>query len=94
MSSFFNSLADKAQAAINQTPLAGRIPPLNSSQAHGQQSSSTADSTHLGGRLGGLQHQLRSLQQQYSYVLYLGLLYCINLICLYSLDPLPQAYKG
>jgi len=63
--SFFTTIADKAQSAINQTPLAGHIPgitpPANPTPVRAESQ---------GGRRSlafeSLQHQIRSLGQQYT----------------------------
>ncbi|KAH8102470.1 Eisosome component PIL1-domain-containing protein [Cristinia sonorae] len=66
MSSFFSSLADKAQSALKDTPLAQHIPGATpaSSTSSGRPSS---DATSGGSRtLDHLAHQFRTFQQQYS----------------------------
>ncbi|KAF8446001.1 Eisosome component PIL1-domain-containing protein [Boletus edulis BED1] len=65
LSGIFSSIADKAQNAINQTPLAGHVP---TSGGHSANHANPAAS-HSGGRslaLESLQHQIRNLGQQYS----------------------------
>jgi hypothetical protein len=63
VSGFFSSIADKAQSAINQTPLAGHIPGTTGDPSANQAASQ-------GGRrsfaLESLQHQIRNLGQQYT----------------------------
>ena len=71
--SFFSSLKDKAQSAVNSAGF-GRSDNAESSEA-GQTSSGTG----LGGfmkshGLEGIHHQLRTLQQQYSCVYLLSLM--------------------
>lgn len=65
VSGFFSSIADKAQNAINQTPLAGHIPGTSPT------GDSSADHTasqggHRSLALESLQHQIRNLGQQYT----------------------------
>jgi hypothetical protein len=73
VSDFLSSIADKAQSAINSSSLAGHI------QVPGHQSSGTspgptqpsgndaaAQKSHT---FESIQHQLRSIQQQYTYEL-------------------------
>lgn len=77
----FSSLTDKAQAAIAASPLAGKIPTGTSLAATGDTPAATStqqpghvpptqeQSGTLSGRYPGLeafQHQLRTLQVQYS----------------------------
>ncbi|KAG1755217.1 Eisosome component PIL1-domain-containing protein [Suillus paluster] len=67
VSSFLSSFADKAQSAINQTPLAGHIPGTTS--ASDQPSANQAAAQGGGNRsvtLESLQHQIRSIGQQYT----------------------------
>lgn len=67
MSSFLSSFADKAQTAINQTPLAGHIPgmgPSATDQPSANQSASQGG--HRSVALEALQHQIRSIGQQYT----------------------------
>ena len=65
VSGFLSSIADKAQNAINQTPLAGHI---HGTTPAGDPSANQAASQ--GGRrsfaLESLQHQIRNLGQQYT----------------------------
>ena len=58
--SFLSSIADKAQSAINSSPLAGHLgtAPSNDTGAQGTSKSHTLES---------IQHQFRSIQQQYTY---------------------------
>ncbi|KAG2154910.1 Eisosome component PIL1-domain-containing protein [Suillus clintonianus] len=65
VSSFLSSFADKAQSAINQSPLAGHIP---GTSATGQPTANQA-AAQGGNRsvaLEAFQHQIRSLGQQYT----------------------------
>ncbi|KAG6381227.1 Eisosome component PIL1-domain-containing protein [Boletus reticuloceps] len=67
VSGIFSSIADKAQNAINQTPLAGHIP--SGGHSANQANHANPAASHSGGRslaLESLQHQIRSLGQQYS----------------------------
>ncbi|THH30057.1 hypothetical protein EUX98_g4111 [Antrodiella citrinella] len=62
MSSFFTSLADKAQSALKDTPIGNHIPGTSGkSSANANADSSTGSRT-----LDHLTHQLRTFQQQYS----------------------------
>ncbi|KAH7931061.1 hypothetical protein BV22DRAFT_1124457 [Leucogyrophana mollusca] len=65
---FLSSFADKAQNAINQTPLAGHIPGRTSSPGADQQSANqaAAQGGHKSLTLESLQYQIRSLGQQYT----------------------------
>ncbi|THH02138.1 hypothetical protein EW026_g686 [Hermanssonia centrifuga] len=74
MSSFFSALKDKAQSAVNATPLAGHIPG-SSPRPETPESSTATGQSPGGGPLAGitkshtfetLHHQLRTFQQQYS----------------------------
>jgi len=74
VSGFLSSIADKAQSAINASPLAGHIPGYqrpNSPDPATQPSANEAvgSKSHT---LESLQHQFRFLQQQYSYGLNLS----------------------
>ncbi|OAX42385.1 hypothetical protein K503DRAFT_779970 [Rhizopogon vinicolor AM-OR11-026] len=65
VSSFLSSFADKAQSAINQTPLAGHIPGTSATD----QPSANQAAAQGGNRsvtLEALQHQIRSIGQQYT----------------------------
>jgi hypothetical protein len=64
--SFFSQLADKAQDAINKTPLAQHIPSSISGRQGGS-SSSQDSSKSTNNTLNQLSHQFRSLQIQYGY---------------------------
>lgn len=64
VSSFLSSFADKAQSAINQTPLAGRIPGTTADQPSANQSA--AQGGHRSVALEALQHQFRTIGQQYT----------------------------
>ena len=79
--SFFSSLADKAQDAINASPLAAHLPsgvarppsPDSASQPTANQAAAQGGAkSHT---LESLQYQFRSLQQQYSYVFLLHFSY-------------------
>jgi len=67
---FLTSFADKAQAAVNASPLAAHIPlGRASSPGHDQPSANQAAAqggSFKGGALDAFQHQLRTLGQQYS----------------------------
>jgi len=74
---FFASFADKAQTAINATPLAGHLPnvgnPRPSSPDTASQPSANQAAAQGGGKslaLENISYQFRNLQQQYSYVFY------------------------
>ncbi|KAG1801559.1 Eisosome component PIL1-domain-containing protein [Suillus plorans] len=64
VSSFLSSFADKAQSAINQTPLAGHIPGTTADQPSANQSA--AQGGHRSVTLEALQHQFRTIGQQYT----------------------------
>ncbi|KAG1833871.1 Eisosome component PIL1-domain-containing protein [Suillus variegatus] len=64
VSSFLSSFADKAQSAISQTPLAGRIPGTTADQPSANQSA--AQGGHRSVALEALQHQFRTIGQQYT----------------------------
>ena len=72
MPSFLTSIADKAQSAINASPLAGHIPPLHGRPTPGQeldgQPQAAAQSGYRSHALDAIQHQLRTIGQQYAYV--------------------------
>ncbi|KAF8560412.1 hypothetical protein OG21DRAFT_1502699 [Imleria badia] len=61
VSDFFSSFADKAQNAINQTPLAGHIHTGDSSGNH-----APSQGGYRSSALGSIQHQIRSIGQQYT----------------------------
>ncbi|KAI0030659.1 Eisosome component PIL1-domain-containing protein [Vararia minispora EC-137] len=63
---FLQQFADKAQDAINKTPLAQHIPSSIYGRPHGS-SSTEESSSNRGGALGQLQHQFRTFQIQYGY---------------------------
>ena len=66
-SSFLSSIADKAQSAINSSPLAGHIPgyqPSAGTDSAAQPSANDAQKSHA---FESIQHQFRSIQQQYTY---------------------------
>ena len=71
---FLSSIADKAQAAVNASPLASHIPHGRpGSPASGQDQPSANHAAAQGGSFKGgafdaIQHQLRSFGQQYSSV--------------------------
>lgn len=60
VSGFLSSIADKAQNAINQTPLAGHVHTGDSSANHAPSQSGYRSA------LGSIQHQIRNLGQQYT----------------------------
>lgn len=61
VSGFLSSIADKAQNAINQTPLAGHIGTTDPSSNH-----AASQGGHRSFALESLQHQIRNLGQQYT----------------------------
>ena len=61
---FLNSIADKAQSAVNSSPLAGYIPGYQPDPTKHSAQNAAASKSHA---LESIQHQFRSLQQQYSY---------------------------
>ncbi|KAI0307812.1 Eisosome component PIL1-domain-containing protein [Multifurca ochricompacta] len=66
---FLSSIADKAQAAINNSSLSQRIPSLTGSTRPSSGASPTpteSGSTHKSHTLEQIQHQLRQFQQNYS----------------------------
>lgn len=65
VSGFFSSIADKAQSAINQTPLAGHIPGTTSA-TDPSANQAASQGGHRSFALEALQHQIRSLGQQYT----------------------------
>jgi hypothetical protein len=80
--SFLSNIADKAQATLNASPLAGHLP----ASLHGRAGSpdpaaqpSANQAAAQGGAknhtLENIQHQFRSLQQQYVYVFFCLLLH-------------------
>jgi hypothetical protein len=66
MSSFLSTFADKAQSAINQTPLAGHIPGISNTTDQPSANQSAAQGGHRSVALEALQHQIRSIGQQYT----------------------------
>lgn len=68
-SSFLSSIADKAQSAINSSPLAGHIPGIQPSGA--TESATQPSANDAAGQKShafeSIQHQFRSIQQQYTY---------------------------
>lgn len=65
LSGFLSTVADKAQSAINQTPLAGHIP--GTGQPGGPSANHAApQGGHRSFALESLQHQIRSIGQQYT----------------------------
>jgi hypothetical protein len=75
---FLASFADKAQTAINATPLAGHVPNISygrpSSPDAATQPSANQAAAQGGGKslaLENISYQFRNLQQQYSYFLFL-----------------------
>jgi hypothetical protein len=81
MPGFLSTFADKAQSAINSTPLAGHLPNVGhagrppSADPAAQPSTTEATSSSKSHALGHLSHQFRSMQQQFSYVVGLFFLY-------------------
>jgi hypothetical protein len=67
MSNFMSSMADKAQSAINASPLAGHIPGIRQEQT-GQPSANqaAAEGGHRSYVLDAIHHQIRALGQQYT----------------------------
>jgi hypothetical protein len=71
---FLSSFADKAQSAINATPLAGHLPNVghagrpSSADPAAQPSTTETTSSSKSHALGNLSYQFRSMQQQFSYV--------------------------
>src|SRR6266545_4933676 len=72
--SFLSSFADKAQSAINATPLAGHLPnvgqgrPSSPDPAQNPANPGAAQGSSKSHALETLTYQFRNLQQQYSYV--------------------------
>jgi len=66
VSGFLSSFADKAQSAINQTPLAGHIPGTTSTSDQPSANQTAAQGGHRSVTLEALQHQFRSIGQQYT----------------------------
>ena len=72
VSGFLSSIADKAQSAINSSPLAGHLPGYqhssspDSAAAQPSGNDAVAQKSHT---FESIQHQLRSIQQQYTYAL-------------------------
>ena len=60
----FSSITDKAQSAVNSSPLAGYIPGYQPDPTKRSSQNAAASKSHA---LESIQHQFRSLQQQYSY---------------------------
>jgi hypothetical protein len=61
---FLTSFADKAQNALNQSPISQYIPPsVGGHPSHGASSSNPTDKNYT---LEQIQHQFRQLQQNYS----------------------------
>lgn len=74
MSTFFSSLASKAQSAYEQSPLSAQVAQIqNKIQSHGGSGEQSANQAAQGGSksqvLGTLTHQFRNLQMQYSTVI-------------------------
>lgn len=73
---FLASFADKAQSAINASPLAGHIPSSLQQNRPSSPDASAQPTANQAAAQGGarnhtletIQHQFRSLQQQYGYV--------------------------
>ncbi|KAG9314416.1 Eisosome component PIL1-domain-containing protein [Chiua virens] len=66
VSGFFTSMADKAQNAINQTPLAGRIPGTTVPAGDHAPDHAPSHGHHRSFALESLQHQIRNIGQQYT----------------------------
>lgn len=73
VSEFLSSIADKAQTAINQTPLAGHIPGTTPAGVHAgppagdhSHNPATQQAGHRSFALESLQHTIRSIGQQYT----------------------------
>ncbi|KAG1864140.1 hypothetical protein DFJ58DRAFT_772835 [Suillus subalutaceus] len=66
VSSFLSSFADKAQSAINQTPLAGHVPGIANATDQPSANQSAAQGGHRSVAFEALQHQIRSIGQQYT----------------------------
>ncbi|KIJ68378.1 hypothetical protein HYDPIDRAFT_106570 [Hydnomerulius pinastri MD-312] len=64
--SFLSSFADKAQNAINQTPLAGHLPGASAGGEQPSANQAAAQGGHRNRALESLQYQLRSIGQQYT----------------------------
>ena len=73
VSGFLSSFADKAQSAINSSPLAGHIPgyqqsaspdPATHPSAIQKDAAAPSQKSHA---FESIQHQFRSIQQQYTY---------------------------
>ena len=71
VTSFLSSIADKAQSAINNSPLAGHIPghQVSGSSDPATQPSANDAAGQKSHAFESIQHQLRSIQQQYTYEL-------------------------
>lgn len=70
---FLTSIADKAQSAINASPLAGRIQALSQERpsspdnaAQPSANEAAGQGGHMSHTLGAIQHHLRAFGQQYS----------------------------
>ena len=68
-SSFLSSIADKAQSAMNSSPLAGHIPGYQQSSNTDPASQPSANDAagQKSFAFESIQHQFRSIQQQYTY---------------------------
>ncbi|KAF9242879.1 Eisosome component PIL1-domain-containing protein [Melanogaster broomeanus] len=64
--SFLSSFADKAQSAINQTPLAGHLPGTTSASDQPSANQAATQGGHRSLALESIQYQLRNLGQQYT----------------------------
>ncbi|KAF8843974.1 hypothetical protein BDN67DRAFT_1008425 [Paxillus ammoniavirescens] len=64
--SFLSTFADKAQNAINQSPLAGHIPGTSSASDQPSGNQAAAQGGHRSFALESLQHQIRNIGQQYT----------------------------
>ena len=66
VSSFFSQIADKAQSAINQTPLAAHIPGASPPPDQPSANQAAAQGGPRSHTFESLQHQLRNIGQQYT----------------------------
>ncbi|KAF9229348.1 hypothetical protein BS17DRAFT_17896 [Gyrodon lividus] len=64
--SFLSSFADKAQSAINQSPLAGHLPGTSSANDQPSANQAAAQGGHRSLALESLQYQIRNIGQQYT----------------------------
>lgn len=66
MASFLSSLADRAQAAVNASPLGAHIPHNNHPTSPGTDSQNVKPGASPFSQLDAIQHQIKSFGQQYS----------------------------